>query len=420
VEVHQFRLSELKMRMPALPRIALFSGNYNYVKDGANQALNRLTEFLDKSGATVRVYSPTVAEPAFEGYGEIVSVPSLRLPFGRGEYRLGVGLSARVARDLDAFKPDIVHVSCPDIVGHAAIRYARKHRLPVVASLHTRFETYPRYYGMKWVEPTVEALLRRFYRRCDKVLVPSASMVGVVRAQGMNSQIDIWARGIDHDRFSPSSRSRDLRARLGFDTRDVVIGFCGRLVLEKGLSVFADALDRLTQMKVPHRVLIIGDGPTREWFQSRIPHGVFTGFLSGDDLAQAMASMDMFFNPSVTETFGNVTLEAMASGVPVVAADATGSQNLIEESVDGRLIQPGAVGQFANALAQYCGDVALRRSHGAAARNSSFKYDWDIINSKVLDHYIELNSAQRQRAIVTQTDPYRTPIAWNRQTEGNI
>jgi phosphatidylinositol alpha 1,6-mannosyltransferase len=413
VEVHQFRLSEFKMSVSTHPRVALFSGNYNYVKDGANQALNRLTEFLDKSGATVRVYSPTVANPAFEGYGEIVSVPSLRLPFGRSEYRLGVGLSGRVTRDLDAFKPDIVHVSCPDIVGHAAIRYARRHRLPVVASLHTRFETYPRFYRMKWIEPAVEALLRRFYRRCDRVLVPSASMGGVARAQRLNSQIDIWARGINHDRFAPSRRSDDYRARLGIDTREVVIGFCGRLVMEKGLDVFADALDQLTLMKVPHRVLIIGEGPAREWFQSRIPHGFFTGFLTGDDLAQAMASMDVFFNPSVTETFGNVTLEAMASGIPVVAADATGSQNLIKEGFDGRLIQPGEVGQFATALAQYCSDVALRDSHGAAAHDSSLKYDWNRINEKVLDHYRELIMSQKRRTPLARGDGSKASSVWN-------
>lgn len=421
VAADQFRISEFRLRMPAVQRVALFSGNYNYVKDGANQALNRLSEFLDKAGVTVRIYSPTVVKPEFEGYGEIVSVPSFPLPFGRGEYRLGVGLSARLQRDLDAFKPDIIHVSCPDIVGHAAIRYARRNRIPVAASVHTRFETYPRYYGMKWLEPAVEGLLRRFYGRCDKVLVPSESMALIMRAQlapnglrqtrgGSNGRIDIWARGVDHDRFSPTMRCCEFRSRMGFEASDVVVGFCGRLVLEKGLDVLADSLDFLTQMRVPHRVLIIGEGPARKWFQSRLPCAVFTGFLTGEALAKAMASMDVFFNPSVTETFGNVTLEAMASGLPVVAANAPGSQSLIAQGADGRLVQPGDINQFASALAEYCSDIGLRHGHGLAARDSASNYRWDFINGKVLDCYFELITAQI-RSPLTKIQRYRASVA---------
>lgn len=407
VEIVEFRFSEFELNLRCKPRVALFSGNYNYIKDGANQALNRLSEFLDKNGASVRVYSPTISTPAFEGYGDIVSVPSLKIPFGRGEYRFGIGLSRLVKNDLDAFKPDIVHVSCPDVTGHSAIRYARKHGLPVIASMHTRFETYPRYYGMKWIEPVIESFLRRFYRQCDKVLAPSDSMARLMRAQRMNGQIDIWARGIDHDRFSPSKRSEEFRTRSGFCDDEVIIGFCGRLVREKGLDVFADALDRLVQMNVPHRALIVGDGPARNWFQSRLSKSAFTGFLTGEALARAMASMDVFFNPSVTETFGNVTLEAMASGLPVVAAEAPGSQDLIQESVNGRLIQPNAVDQFAEALAQYCKDMGLRRRHGSAARQSSFNYDWNLINSKVVEHYTELIKVKMGADSVSASESYQ-------------
>src|SRR5262245_20101258 len=156
-------------------RIALFSGNYNYVRDGANQALNRLVGYLLGQGANVRVYAPTVAEPDFPPTGDLVSVPSVAIP-GRGEYRFPLALSPKVRRDLKTFSPNVVHVSSPDAVGHRAVSWARNRRLPVLASVHTRFETYLRYYNMAWGEPVIEAILRRFYRRCDALVARSESM----------------------------------------------------------------------------------------------------------------------------------------------------------------------------------------------------------------------------------------------------
>jgi phosphatidylinositol alpha 1,6-mannosyltransferase len=158
-------------------RIALFSGNYNYVRDGANQALNRLAGYLLRQGAAVRVYSPTVDEPAFPATGDLVSLPSIAFPGGRGEYRIPMGLPGRVRRDLADFAPNIVQVSSPDVSGHRAVTWARRRGLPVLASVHTRFETYFRYYNMAWAEPMAEALLRRFYRRCDALVAPSISFI---------------------------------------------------------------------------------------------------------------------------------------------------------------------------------------------------------------------------------------------------
>ena len=370
-------------------RVALFSGNYNYVRDGANQALNRLVDYLERSNVRVRVYTPTTATPAFEGSGEIVGVPSCRLPFGRGEYRLGLGLSSKIRADLSAFKPDLVHLSCPDILGHSALRYAKTAGIPVVASMHTRFETYPRYYGQAWAEPLVMAILRRFYRRCDRVLVPAESMAKQLVGQGVDSLIRVWGRGIDRSQFSPSARQTDVREAFGFSPDDVVVGFTGRLVMEKGLCDFAAAIDRLVEMGVLHRILIVGAGPARDWFSKRLPQAHFTGFLQGADLSRAIAAMDVFFNPSTTETFGNVTLEAMASAVPVVAANATGSRDLINHGVNGALVEAGNARAFADALAAYCQNHSLRQRHGSAAFEASKLYDWDAINESVLRNYNE-------------------------------
>jgi len=367
-------------------RVAIFSGNYNYVRDGANQALNRLAEYLLRKGATVRVYSPTTKTPAFEANGDLVSIPGVPIP-GRAEYKVGMGVPPWVRRDLKRFKPDILHVSTPDITGHRAVTLARKWDLPVISSVHTRFETYPRYYGMAFLEPVLLALMRRFYRRCDAIFAPSDSMAQLLRDQRMNYDVGIWTRGIDREIFNPERRDLEWRRSLGIADDMPVVGFTGRLVMEKGLDVFSDAVDRLARRQVRHKVLVVGDGPARDWFEKRLPQAVFAGFQAGPELGRAVASMDMLFNPSVTETFGNVTLEAMAAGLPVVAAIATGSQSLVDDRVTGRLVRPGAIGGFSDALALYCTDETERHRAGQAGFAASQRYGWDEVNQELVDAY---------------------------------
>ena len=381
-------------------RIALFSGNYNYTRDGANQALNRLVGSLLAKSAKVRVYSPKVANPDFEATGDLVGLPNVPMPVkGRGEYRLPTGLGAAVKRDLEAFQPNIVHVSSPDPSGHAALRWAQDHNIPVLASVHTRFETYPRYYNMAFLEPLIIRLLRRFYTRCDALVAPSQSMIDELLAMEMHADIGLWSRGVDRTIFSSARRDPEWRRSLGLAETDVAILFLGRLVMEKGLDVFAETIVQLRARGVPHKVLVIGDGPARGWFGANLPGAIFAGFKTGEALGQALASGDIFFNPSVTETFGNVTLEAMASGLPVVAAGATGSASLVAEGVTGRLVVPTSKEAdaiaFAEALAPYCVDPALRAAHGAAGETRACEYSWEAINAVVADTYVRLVEARR-------------------------
>lgn len=376
-------------------RIALFSGNYNYTRDGANQALNRLVGYLLRQGAAVRVFSPMVADPDFEPTGELFDVPNIRMPVkGRGEYRMPLGLDAEARAALEHFRPNMVHVSSPDPTGHAAVTWARGRNIPVLASVHTRFETYPRYYKLGFIEPGIEWMLHRFYNRCDALVAPSQSMIDEYKAMGMHSDIGLWTRGVDREIFDPGKRDLAWRRGLGLADDDVAIAFLGRLVMEKGLDVFADSIAALRQRQVLHKVLVIGDGPAREWFEKALPGGIFAGFQTGADLGRALASADVFLNPSITETFGNVTLEAMASGLPVVAASATGASSLVHDGETGRLVPPGKVRLFAEALAPYCTDDTLRHAHGAAGELRSREYSWDAINQAVVDTYLRIAEAR--------------------------
>jgi phosphatidylinositol alpha 1,6-mannosyltransferase len=381
-------------------RVALFSGNYNYVRDGANQALNRLVDYLLRQGVQVRVYSPTTDTPAFEPTGDLVSIKSVPIP-GREEYRLGLGLGAEVRRDLQAFAPNIVQISAPDIIGHRAVTWARRRKIPAVASVHTRFDTYLDYYRLRSLEPVARGIMRRIYQRCDAILVPAESTAAVLHAQRMSRDISIWGRGVDREQFNPGRRDREWRRSLGIADDEMVIAFLGRIVMEKGLDVFSDAIDALVDRKVPHHVLVIGEGPARGWFESRLPEAKFVGHQVGTDLARALASADVFFNPSITETFGNVTLEAMACELPVVAATATGATTLVRDGQTGLLVEPGDADSYADALETYARDPTVRKKHGAAGLAYAGTQDWDSINSVVLRTYLRVIRRRERYARLT-------------------
>ena len=370
-------------------RIALFSGNYNYVRDGANKALNRLVGYMLDHGAAVRVYAPKVENPAFEPTGDLVGLPNFPIPT-RSEYRIPSGLNDSVREDLAAFAPNVLHLSAPDFSAQAALKWARERDIPVLASVHTRFETYLRYYKLGFLEPWLEGRLRKFYNKCDALVAPAPGVIDVLRQQGMHTDISLWARGVEREIFRPEARDLGWRRSLGINDDEVAVGFLGRLVKEKGLDSFFATIDLLKAQSVAHKVLVVGDGPCRTWFAERVPGASFAGFQQGADLGRAVASMDVLLNPSVTEAFGNVTLEAMACGVPVVAAQATGAENLVEPGRSGYLIEPGDTASYADALRRYIEDADLRRAHGAAGELRSRDFSWDAINQAVADTYLRL------------------------------
>jgi glycosyltransferase involved in cell wall biosynthesis len=374
-------------------RIAMTSGNYNYVRDGANRSLNNLVGWLLDKGAAVRVYAPVVANPAFPPTGDLIGVPSLPVPF-RPEYRIPLGLGP-VRPDLDAFRPNLIHVSAPEFLGHSAVRYAKAHDLPVVASVHTRFDTYLRYYGLGFTEPLITAAMRRFYRKCDAIVAPSESFADVLREERMNFDIGIWSRGIDRTIFNPQVRSLDWRRSLGIADEEFVIAFFGRIVLEKGIDVFGDVIVELKRRGVAHKVLVIGDGPARDTFAAQVPDAIFAGHQAGPDLGRAIASADLLLQPSVTETFGNVTSEAMACALPVVGADATGTSSLVRPGVTGALVPPRDIAAYADAIQHYATDRAAARAAGEAGAKVADGYTWDAVNGAMAAKYLDVIARRR-------------------------
>jgi glycosyltransferase involved in cell wall biosynthesis len=378
-------------------RVALFSGNYNCLPDGANQALNRLVAYLLRHGFEVRVYSPVVARPAFEPAGDLIGVRSVPFP-GRGEYRVALGLPRETRADLDRFAPDIVHVSAPDPLGRAAQGYAVGRGIPLVASLHTRFETYWDYYGLGFIRGMIERYLQRFYGSCDLVLAPNRPLAEMLVADGVDpSRIAIWSRGVDRAKFDPARRSMAWRTACGVGADEVAVLFFGRLVREKGIADFVAAFARAALPNA--RSVVVGEGPAHAEFARGLPGAVFTGHLSGEALGEAAASADVLLNPSATEAFGNVNLEAMAAGLAVISADAPSSRTLIDNGRTGLLVPVGDVAGYADALAKLAADPALRERLGRAARKESARYDWDAALAEVASAYHDIVRAKAPEAV---------------------
>ena len=378
-------------------RIALFAGAYNHISDGVALTLNRLVRYLERRGAEVLVFAPTSNRPpAIEHEGTLVSVPSIPFP-GRSDYRLTLRLSRKCWTRLESFDPHLVHIATPDYAGAQALKWAKTQDVPVVASFHTHFAAYLKYfasynplYRMELLENTAWRYGRWFYPQCAHIYVPSPTIATELRAQGITRGLRIWARGVDAERFKPQWRSSAWRQQHGMLDDEVLITYVGRLVWEKGLYVFAEVVEGLRSAGVPHRSMIVGDGPAKDTLQERLPHTCFTGPLSGDALCMAYSSSDLFLFPSDTETFGNVTLEAMASGLPVVAADAAGSDFLVVHGETGFLARPGESESFLAHVRQLAMHPSLRRRMGVAARKRALAFEWGQIMGSLAGYYNEL------------------------------
>ncbi len=379
-------------------RVALFAGAYNHIADGVSLTLNRLVAHLTKQPDTaVRVFAPTVESPALNHAGTMCPIPSVAAP-GRPDYRISLGLSAEAKHVIDAFDPTIFHIATPDVLGLHALHTAQRRERPVVASYHTHFSSYLKYYGLTTLEPVLWAYLRYFYTRCKHIYVPSSAMADILRAHGITKGLRPWERGINAERFHPRHRSMEWRRAQGIEDDEVVISFVSRLVLEKGLPLLPRIQKALEQRGCTARWLIVGDGPARQDLEAELSGACFTGFLEGSELATAYASSDLFVFPSDTETFGNVTLEAMASGVPTVCADAVGSRDLVNDGTTGFLCPPADVHAFANALATLIVQPDKRTAMGHAAHNRAQSYTWTTLLKRMDTYYDNVLSGERDES----------------------
>ena len=376
-------------------RVALFTGNYNHIRDGVSLTLNRLVKYLEDRGIPVLVFAPSVETPAIDHNGTLIVTPSIPMPVGgRDEYRVATHFPKWAQKKLEEFNPSIIHIATPDWLGKGALKWGRDHGLPVVSSYHTHFLSYMNYYfGITFlVEKWVKWQMRKFYGAVDHTYVPSQSMIDVIKSIGVESDFRLWARGIDLELFNPAKRDMDWRRSLGLKDDEIVVTFVSRLVWEKELRTYIDSVSAIQKKYPKVRALVVGDGPAKEEAEKLLPNGQFIGFAKGEDLARAYASSDVFLFPSHTETFGNVTLEAMASGLPCLVADAIGSKSLVNNGENGFWANQSDVEDFTEKLERIVSDKDLRLAMGEKSRDLALNYRWEDINAGLVDNYMELIS----------------------------
>ena len=365
--------------LETLRRMVLVTGNYINLADGASMTLHRIVGMLTELGVEVAVVAPTAGDAELPAAAKMVNVPSFRGPV-QG-YRVPLGLGRRAVAEIERFGPQLVHVASPDPASIAAMRFARRHGLPITSTFHTNFPAYLKHWG-PWTSrlvPWAWRMMRWFYGQCDSVYVPTPSIGEELRAHGVLADWAILARGVDERSFGPHYRSEAWRRAWGLDPDDRVVLFCARIVWEKGLRTLVSALDHLRASGLEHKVVVVGDGVQRPWLQEHLPYATFTGFLAGEQLARAYASADIFLYPSTTDTFGNVTLEALASGLPVVGARAPGTRSLVEEGENGILVAPDDARGFAEACAHLLSDDMRRRRMAHRALERAAEYRWTNI-----------------------------------------
>ncbi len=369
-------------------KIAYFTESLLPHVDGVSRTLAQLFATLEARGVDFRVYSPFVPGPEVSWSGRVRRVRYVRFPL-YPDYRVSLPGGRRVARELDAWGPDLVHVVSPTPMASWAQRYARRRGLPVVSSFHTHFVSYFRYYGFPALEPVGWAMMRRFYARCERVYAPSRSIIRELEAHGLRG-LELWSRGIDARRFSPAFRDPELRRAVGAADGVPVVLLVSRLVKEKDLADLVEMHRLLRARGAEHRLVLVGDGPMREELEAALPDAHFAGHQTGEALARWYASADVFVFPSTTETFGNVVLEALASGVPAVVVDRGGPPDQIEPGENGWIARANDPAELAGRVEALLRDPEARARMARRAVESAAERDWSVINGRLLRSYEEV------------------------------
>jgi glycosyltransferase involved in cell wall biosynthesis len=320
----------------------------------------------------------------------VVRQASFAFPLYR-YYRVALPWPATLFARLDAFKPDIIQVAAPTPLSFLAQDYARRRGLPCVSSYHTHFVDYFPYYHLGFLQSAGWEFLRRFHNAGVRTYVPSPLCLERLRDLGFTN-LELWERGLDAASFSPQFRDEDERRRWA-GPEELLCLYAGRLVADKDVRVLAAALTLARARGMQVRCVFAGDGPLKGELRRRLPLDHFPGFVRGKALAKLYASSDLFVFPSPNETFGNVVLEAMASGLPVLAAAAGGPLDLVLDRRSGWLEKPGDAPAFAAALAALGRDPGLRRSLAAHGLARAQRYHWREVHGRLVDSYERLLTA---------------------------
>jgi len=325
------------------------------------------------------------------GYAEVLmrGLPIPRYP----QLKMGLPSRRTLLRLWGLQRPDVVHIVTEGPLGWSALQAAQALRLPVVSDFRTNFHAYSRHYGIAWLQRPIVGYLRKFHNRTACTMVPTEALRSELHAEGFEN-LRVVARGVDTGLFDPVHRSDELRRRWGAGPGDMVAVHVGRIAPEKNLDTLLAAHAAMQQRDPRVKLVFVGDGPSRAAMQQRCPQAHFAGLQRGQALAAHYASADVFLFPSVTETWGNVLPEAMASGLAVVAFDCAAAGQLVRHGHNGLLARVGDEVGFCGTAARLAGALGEARALGSEARLAALKLDWGRIAREVEGEYLAAMAAQ--------------------------
>ncbi|WP_404297648.1 glycosyltransferase family 4 protein [Halomonas sp.] len=367
-------------------RICMVSETWAPEINGVAHTLGHLSREALALGHRLQLVRPTPTDPAplcSDGVEAELRVRGVSLP-GYREVRLGLPAPRSLRQFWQEQRPDVVYLATQGPLGWSAQSIARRLDIPSVAGWHTNFDHYCHDYGLPWLSGPVRRRLRTFHNRSQATLVPTHRQADDLTADGFTG-VRVMARGIDGERFSPSHRDPELRAQWGAGEHTPVILHVGRLAPEKNLALLRESCMALSDASPDACVVIVGDGPGRRALEAALPNAHFTGFIPADELARHYASADLFLFPSLSETWGNVLLEAMASGLAAVAFCHAAGDELIDHDHNGLALAVDDADGFREAAVTLCQQPARRARLGRSARQRALAYSWPAITDTFLD-----------------------------------
>ncbi len=372
-------------------RIAYFNANLRVGQDGVTRCVYKMIDGALGRGHEAIAITSTLPEeaPPIPMY----RVPSVVLPLQKN-YRIALPGYSGFARVLEEYRPDVLHINSPCTLGFAAVKYAHHFNIPVVATYHTHFPTYPRYYRLHRFEELTWKITRSLYNSVDRTFVPTRPILDELSAQQIE-RLEYLPNGVDTALFHPGRRSNEWRRRFGGGEKPIIL-FVSRLVWEKDLRVLAEAYRLLRARRDDFEMVVVGDGHARSEFEEMMPGAHFLGYQSGVTLAESYASADLFVFPSTTETFGLVTLEAMASGLAPVAAKVGGAVGIIDEGVNGLFSDPMSGSHMATQVERLLSQTSYRTQLARQAHLHATQYDWNAILGQLFDSYADVVDAHRR------------------------
>jgi glycosyltransferase involved in cell wall biosynthesis len=369
-------------------RVAVVTETYPPEVNGVSATIARVVDGLHDRGHELQLVRPRQDRHDSAGDEERLTEVLMRgLPIPRyPQLKMGLPSRRALVRLWTRQRPDVVHIVTEGPLGWSALQAATHMKLPVVSDFRTNFHAYSRHYGLAWLRSPIMVYLRKFHNRAACTMVPTEGLRSELAASGFK-RLRVVSRGVDTRLFDPSRRSDALRAKWGASRNTPVLLCVGRLAAEKNLDLLLSAFESIRAVAPTARLVLVGDGPDRAALAQRCPGAVFVGIRRGEDLATHYASADIFLFPSVTETFGNVVPEAMASGLAVVGFDYAAAGQLIRHGDNGLLVRLEDREAFCDVARGLAEELPRVRALGAQARITASRLDWGRIVDAVEAEY---------------------------------